>query len=86
LPLGDSAITLVYGDAIDPKVLARILTSARALEADPPRAVSEIVPAYTTLSVWFNPLEREGADLAAELSERAEAETGRRAGERAEML
>lgn len=79
LPLGDSAITLVYGDAIDPDVHARILATARALEADPPRAVSEIVPAYTTLSVWFNPLEREGADLAAELVERADGETGGRA-------
>ena len=79
LPLGDSALTLVYGDEIDPQVHSRILATAQALRAEPPRGVTEIVPAYTTLGVWFNPLERDAADLAAELVERAEGETGRRA-------
>jgi inhibitor of KinA len=89
LPLGDSALTLVYGDAIDPAVHARILATARALEADPPRGVTEIVPAYTTLGVWFDPLAREASDLAAELIERvgrADGQTGRRAEEGREVV
>lgn len=71
LPLGDSALTLVFGDEINPDVHARILATARDLESRPPRGVTEVVPAYTTIGVWFNPLEREAADLALELVERA---------------
>ena len=69
LPLGDSALTLVFGDAIDPQVHARILAVAHALRVRPPRGVTEVVPAYTTLGVWFDPLSREAADLASELVE-----------------
>jgi inhibitor of KinA len=72
LPLGDSALTLVFGDDIDPLVHAGILAVARRLREQPPRGVSEVVPAYTTLGVWFNPLERDAADLASELVEIAE--------------
>ena len=72
LPLGDSALTLVFGDEIDPLIHARILAVARQLRARPPRGVSEVVPAYTTLGVWFNPLERDAADLASELVEIAD--------------
>ncbi len=79
LPLGDSALTLVFGDEIDPQVHARIIATARELESRPPRGVIEVVPAYTTIGVWFNPLEREAADLALELVERAEEPTGGRA-------
>lgn len=84
LPLGDSALTLVFGDDIDPHVHARILSVTRNLRARPPRGVTEVVPAYTTLGVWFNPLERDGADLASELVEIAEQADGR-AGEQADV-
>src|SRR5262245_46691215 len=72
LPLVDSALTLVFGDEIDSHTHARILAVARILREEPPRGVTEVVPAYTTLSVWFNPLERDAADLASELVEIAE--------------
>lgn len=77
LPLGDSALTLVFGDVIDPLVHARILAVARDLRARPPRGVTEVVPAYTTLGVWFDPLSRDAADLASELVEIAEQAEGR---------
>ena len=77
LPLGDSALTLVFADEIDPRVHARILAVARRLREQPPRGISEVVPAYATLGVWFNPLERDAADLASELVEIAEASDGR---------
>ncbi|HKP30719.1 MAG TPA: 5-oxoprolinase subunit PxpB [Gemmatimonadales bacterium] len=81
LPLGDSALTLVFGDAIDPLVHGRILAVARRFREQPPRGVSEVVPAYTTLGVWFNPLERNAADLASELVEIAEEADGRADGQ-----
>jgi inhibitor of KinA len=67
LPLGDSAFTLVFGDTIDPSVHQRILAVARRLAQAPPQGVVEIVPAFTTISVWFDPLQREASGLAAEL-------------------
>lgn len=69
LPLGESAFTLVFGDTIDPVLHRRVMAVARRLEAEPPRGVVEVVPAYTTVTVWFDPLEREAADLSAELLE-----------------
>lgn len=71
LPLGDSAFSLVFADRIDPEVHRRVLAVARRLTREPPRGVHEIVPAYTTIGVWFDPLERSGADLTAELLETA---------------
>jgi len=76
LPLGDSALTLVFADDIDPRAHARILAVARRLREHPPRGVSEVVPAYATIGVWFNPLERDAADLASELVEIAERADG----------
>ncbi|HEX9893341.1 MAG TPA: 5-oxoprolinase subunit PxpB [Gemmatimonadales bacterium] len=67
VPLGDSALTLVFGEVIDPVVHRRILAVAGRLARRPPRAVREVVPAYTTIAIWFDPLEREAAGLAAEL-------------------
>lgn len=83
LPLGDSALTLVFGDTIDPLVHARILAVTRDLRARPPRGVTEVVPAYSTLGIWFDPLEREAADLASELVDIAEQMNGQ-AGEPAD--
>jgi KipI family sensor histidine kinase inhibitor len=71
LPLGDSALTLVFGEVIDPVLHQRILGVTRHLRADPPRGVLEIVPAYATIGVWFDPLARDPADLTAELLARA---------------
>ncbi len=71
LPLGDSALTLVFGDVIDPVLHQRLLGVTRRLRADPPRGALEIVPAYSTIGVWFDPLARDAADLTAELLERA---------------
>jgi inhibitor of KinA len=80
LPLGDSALTLVFGDTIDPLVHARILAVTRDLRARLPHGVTEVVPAYTTLGVWFDPLARDAADLASELVELAETTDGRNDG------
>lgn len=67
VPLGDSALTLVFGDSIDPGTHQRVMAVTRRLRLAPLRAVREVVPAYTTISIWFDPLERDAAGLAAEL-------------------
>ena len=70
-PLGDSALTLVFGDSIDPGTHQRVMAVTRRLQSAPLRSVREVVPAYTTISIWFDPLERDAAGLAAELLDMA---------------
>ena len=69
-PLGDRAVLLTFGEAIDPAVHARIAALARRLRLDPPAGVEDIVPSYTTLAAWFDPAHRRHDELAAELLER----------------
>ena len=75
VPLGDSALTLVFGDRIDPDTHQQVMAVTRRLQRAPVRSVREVVPAYTTISIWFDPLERDAAGLAAELLDLA-ADTG----------
>jgi KipI family sensor histidine kinase inhibitor len=42
---------LRFGDAVDPEVNARVHAAARALEADAPPGVTDVVPSYATLYV-----------------------------------
>lgn len=54
-PLGDSAILIRLGDAIDPALNARVHALDALMQTLP--AVIETVPAYCTLLVRYNPLE-----------------------------
>lgn len=67
VPLGDSALTLVFGEAISPGVHRRVRAATADLMDRFPPGVTEIVPAYTTIAVWFDPLVRDQEDLAEEL-------------------
>lgn len=75
-PLGDRAVLLTFGEAIDPAVHARVAALARRLRLDPPDGVEDIVPSYTTLAAWFDPARRRHDELAAELLEREAAVGG----------
>ena len=55
LPLGDAALLVRFGDAIDDAISARVLAAAAHLSADPLPGVLEIVPAYATLAVHYDP-------------------------------
>ena len=70
LPLGDSALMVVFGDRIDQAVHARVVRATESLRSLPMRGVSEIVPAYATLAIWYDPLARSHQDLAGELVDR----------------
>ena len=56
-PLGDTALMLEFGDVIDESTHRRVHTAWQALQAAPMLAVTELVPAYTTVTVFYNPLE-----------------------------
>lgn len=54
VPLGDSALQIVFGDRIDPAANRRVLALADAL-ADLP-GVADRVPAYASLTLHYDPL------------------------------
>lgn len=75
-PLGDSAITIRFGAERSPELLARIHTTARMLGTANIAAVEDIVPAYLSVTVFYDSLHRSYADLAAELLHMCEKAAG----------
>ncbi|HJQ53844.1 MAG TPA: 5-oxoprolinase subunit PxpB [Gemmatimonadaceae bacterium] len=55
-PLGDSAITISFGDERSPALLRRIHAAARAIRSARIPFVEDVVPAYLALSVFYDPL------------------------------
>lgn len=55
LPLGDAAFSLVLGPTVDAATEARVVALGRAVEAARLPGVIETVPAYTTLTVHYDP-------------------------------
>lgn len=78
--LGDSAITIKFGAERSPALLARVHAAAAALARANVLAVEDIVPAYVSLTVFYDCLTRKYADLAAELVDICESVTGDAAG------
>jgi inhibitor of KinA len=56
-PLGDAAVVLEFGQAIDPATHRLIQAFAKVLDRRPPPGLREYVPAFTTLTVYYDPWE-----------------------------
>lgn len=54
-PLGDSAVVVTLGSAIDEATSARVRTLSAALERETAAGIVDIVPAYTTVTVVYEP-------------------------------
>lgn len=54
-PLGDSALIVELGDAINESTHLRVQAAWRALTAESLPGVSEAVPAYTTVTLFYDP-------------------------------
>ncbi|MBM6592454.1 5-oxoprolinase subunit PxpB [Microvirga pudoricolor] len=83
LPCGDAAVSVEFGDAIDPGLNARVLALDEALRRAAPKGVVETVPTYRSLLVHFDPLATDHDALTAFLEEQARSvapleSTGRR--------
>ena len=63
-PLGDSAVVIRFGDTICPEINETIRSYARALETHPLDGLIEWVPAYTTLTLFYDPwlMSKEGKE------------------------
>lgn len=66
--LGEAAWTVVLGETIDRKVHREVLELAHAIGAAEIPGVLEVVPAYCTLSVFFDPGIAPAAEVRAQLS------------------
>ncbi|HVT74754.1 MAG TPA: 5-oxoprolinase subunit PxpB [Lacunisphaera sp.] len=54
-PLGDMALQIEVGDTIDEPTHRRVQLAWRALTSAPLPGVVEVVPAYTTVTVYYDP-------------------------------
>src|SRR5574337_1866061 len=56
LPLGDSAITIEFGDEIDPLTNGRTISFAKTVGDQGWGGILDIVPTYRSVTVFFDPL------------------------------
>ena len=71
-PVGDCAARVVFGVEISPHINAHISRLCQRLEAEPIRGVTEWVPGYATVTVYYRPWEIGYHVLCGVLAERAE--------------
>lgn len=55
-PLGDSAVVMTFGDRVDAAVAALVQAVAREIERDPPPGAVDVVPAFASVAVFFDPV------------------------------
>ena len=73
LALGDGALTLEFGDRVDPALNARVIAARDALAALRLEGISDVVPTWRSLTVHFDPLQLDRERLAGHLLECAAA-------------
>jgi len=54
-PLGDSALLLDFGNAIDENLNELVVSVFRQLRKKPPPGMVEAIPAYSSIAVYFDP-------------------------------
>jgi KipI family sensor histidine kinase inhibitor len=55
LPLGDSAATLRFGEAIEAALHARVMAFCAALDQTQAPGLSEWAPAFASVTLWYDP-------------------------------
>jgi inhibitor of KinA len=68
LPLGDSGVTIEFGERIDPAIHKRVLACMTALARKPFPGQIEVVPAFRSVTVYFDPVTTDQESLRAILS------------------
>ena len=58
-PSGDSAVLVEFDNRIDPEVNRSVRSLALAIESDPLPGINEVLPAYRSLMVTYDPLKIE---------------------------
>ncbi len=55
-PAGDSAVAVIFGDKIDESINKKVHAVANAIEKASPDWLIEVVPTYTSIYVYYDPL------------------------------
>ncbi|MFA4669283.1 5-oxoprolinase subunit PxpB [Pyrococcus kukulkanii] len=53
--LGDSGVLISFGEVIDEEINKRVHALAQAIEKDKPGWLIEVVPAYSSLAIYYDP-------------------------------
>lgn len=77
LLLGDSALTIEFGNEIDQKINARAIAFAETIVRQRWNGIHDIVPTYRSVTVHFDPLQWDSATLAKRLKTLPRREPGR---------
>ncbi|MBL9213104.1 MAG: 5-oxoprolinase subunit PxpB [Opitutaceae bacterium] len=65
-PLGDSAAVIVLGEAVDARLAARVRAAAEEIGRHPPAGTVDIVPAFASVAVFFDPVQAPPFDVLAQ--------------------
>jgi inhibitor of KinA len=68
-PLGDRAVLVIVATAIDEKSFETVQQVLQVIEHSTVRGVIEIVPAFTTLAVYYDPLQTSYAKIVLDIRE-----------------
>lgn len=77
VPLGDSAITIEFGNEINPETNTRVVAFAQMVRAQGWSGILDVVPTYRSVTVHFDPLQWDSAMLAKRLKTLPRREPGR---------
>ncbi len=76
-PLGDSAVVLSLGEDPGESAIERARVAAAAIAADPPRGTIEVVPAFATITLFYDATAIGGfAEFCAEIERRVAGASG----------
>ncbi|HMS83562.1 MAG TPA: 5-oxoprolinase subunit PxpB [Nitrospira sp.] len=67
LSLGDSAVTIEFGNAINPESNARVIAFAQMVSEQGWNGILDIVPSYRSVTLHFDPLQWDAAALTKKL-------------------
>lgn len=67
-PLGDRGITITVGEGISLDLSKRVVRHARAVRSAAIRGVTDVVPSYASLGVFYEPIEISFADLSRQVT------------------
>ncbi|MGC1404959.1 MAG: 5-oxoprolinase subunit PxpB [Thermodesulfobacteriota bacterium] len=63
LPIGDSAVSVEFGSAIDPLINQQVQALFNKLKGEPPEGVIDLIPTYRSLLVNYDPFALSFKDL-----------------------
>jgi len=69
LPLGDSALTIEFGNDIDPEINERVIAFSAMVRAQAWNGLLDVVPTYRSATIHFDPLRMETDTLSALLTD-----------------